>query len=160
MGRGLSVTARAAALALAVLVLQPVGDAALAATGSHVLVLVGGKASRLSPLSPTEVRRLYLGKSVEKGGIRVMPLRNATDPLLYETFLQKVMFMSARSYERYLLVQVYQSGGRRPPDYDKLSELEDALQRDPGRVTFMWRGDAEAMPDVTIIQDLSQESAP
>lgn len=160
MGRRLPLTTRALALTLAILLLPSVGDAALAVTGSHALVLVSGKASRLSALGPDAVRRLYLGRSVEQNGVRLLPLRNTSDPLLYETFLQKVVFMSAQSYERYLLVRVYQTGGQRPPGYDQVPELEAALQRDPGSVTFMWRADAQAMPDVTIIQELSQESAP
>ena len=152
--------ARARALLFALLVLLGVGDTVRAASEARALVLVAGKASHLTPLDPNELRRLYLGRSVGQDGIRLVPLHNVTDPLLYESFLQKVVFMSAQSYERHLLTRVYQTGGKRPREYDRLPELEQALQRDPGRVTFMWRADAQAMPDVTIIQELWRESAP
>lgn len=160
MGRRLSLTGRALALTFALLTLQSVSDAVFAGSGPHDLVLVSGKASHVSPMSSSEVRRLYLGRSVEKNGVPLLPLRNTTDPLLYETFLQKVVFMSAQSYERYLLVRVYQTGGQRPPGYDRISELQTALQQHPGSVTFMWGAEAQAMPDVTIIQELSREPSP
>jgi hypothetical protein len=159
MGRRVSVAARAVALTLTLLWLTAFGSAAQAAGDARALVLVGGKAAP-PPLSPTELRRLYLGKAVEKNGVRLVPLRNASDPLLYETFLQKFVFMSAPRYERYLLVQVYQSGGRRPPDYDQLPALVAALQREPGGVTFMWKTDAQALPEVSIIQELWREPVP
>lgn len=151
---------RALALAFALLTIRSAWNDALAADGSRALVLVGGEASHLSALSPGDVRRLYLGRSIQKDGVQLVPLRNTTDPLLYETFLQKVVFMSAQSYERHLLVRIYQTGGQRPPSYDKPAALEKALQRDPGSVTFMWRAEAQAMPGITIIQELSQEPAP
>lgn len=160
MGRRLSLIARVLALTFALLTFPLVWNDALAADESHALVLVGGKGSHLSALSPGDVRRLYLGRSIQQDRVQLVPLRNTTDPLLYETFLQKVLFMSAQSYEHHLLARIYQTGGQRPPGYDKLPELERALQNDPGSVTFMWRAEAQAMPGITIIQELSQEPAP
>jgi hypothetical protein len=159
MGGGLPVITRLLALAVAAVLLT--GDHAQAtAHESRALVLVSGRSSPLAPLSSAEVRRLYLGKPIEQRGISVTPLRNASDALLYEVFLQKILFMSAQSYERSILTQVYQSGGQRPPLHHDARGLRAALGQQPGGVTFMWRSDAQASPDVKILQVLWQEATP
>jgi hypothetical protein len=152
---------RQAVLAVVVLTLQWAGACAPAfGAETRALVLVSSKASQLPSLSQAEVRRLYLGKPIDIRGVHVVPLRNAGDPLLYEVFLQKVVYMSAQSYERLVLAHVYQSGGQRPPMYEESKKLLGALQQDPGSVTFMWRSEAQAIPDIEIVQVLWQEAPP
>ncbi|MCL5669464.1 MAG: hypothetical protein M1392_05745 [Gammaproteobacteria bacterium] len=49
----------------------------------------------------------------EEDGVQLVPLLNTGDPMLYEVFLQKVIFLSARNYERQVLSRVFRMGGRR-----------------------------------------------
>ena len=135
-------------------------SARAAEEGPRALVLVGSATGTLPTLSIAEVRRLYLGRAVEKNGTRLEPIRNVSDPLLYEVFLQKVLFMSAQNYERHILTQVYQSGGPRPSYFDDRQALVAALKNQPAGVTFMWRADALASPEVRIIQVLWLEKTP
>lgn len=120
------------------------------------MVLVSAAATVIAPLTPLELRRLYLGVSIVQNGNALKPLRNGTDPLLYEVFLQKVIFLSARNYEHQLLSQVFRQGGRRPPLYRNADELLAALRTESGAVTYMWANTAEALPGIRIIGDIWQ----
>lgn len=118
------------------------------------LVLAAGAGAAVPRLTLGELRQAYLGVPVEKDGIRIVPLRNLSDPLLYEIFLQKVLFMSARSYERRLLSRTLQSGMQRPPEYTDLSRLRVALFTTPGAVTYMWAETVRATPGLREVQTL------
>ena len=76
-------------------------------------------------------------------GLILKPLRNETDPLLTEVFLQKVIFMSERSYDRELLSRVYRLGGKRPEIYSENTKLVNELRDIPGTLTYMWSDDVE-----------------
>ena len=102
------------------------------------LLLVCGTESTISSLSHKEVRKLFLGVPIVKDGVRLKPLRNASDPLVEEVFLQKIIFLSKRSYERQLLSRVFRFGGVRPPVFENLPELIDELRQSPGALTYMW----------------------
>lgn len=122
------------------------------------IVLVSAAKTVVAPLTPPELRRLYLGISVVQNGQTLTPLRNGTDPLLYEIFLQKVIFLSARNYEHQLLSQVFRQGGQRPPLYRNTDELIAALKAESGAVTYMWASTAETLPGLRIIGDIWQGS--
>lgn len=102
------------------------------------LLLVCGLESTISSLSHKEVRKLFLGMPIVKEGVRLKPLRNASDPLVEEVFLQKIIFVSKRSYERQLLSRVFRFGGARPPVFTNIRELIDELRQSPEAVTYMW----------------------
>lgn len=118
------------------------------------IVLVSATKTVVAPLTPPELRRLYLGISFEQNGQTLIPLRNGTDQLLYEIFLQKVIFLSARNYEHQMLSQVFRQGGQRPPLYRNADELIAALKTEPGTVTYMWANAAEALPGIRIIGEI------
>ena len=102
------------------------------------LLLICGSESTISSLSHKEVRKLFLGVPIVKDGVRLIPLRNASDPLIEEVFLQKMIFLSKRSYERQLLSRVFRVGGVRPKVFENLPELIDKLRQTPGALTYMW----------------------
>jgi hypothetical protein len=85
---------------------------------------------------------------------RVHPLRNNTDPVVQEMFMQKVMFMSTPAYERQILSRVFRMGGTRPPEYAEMDALLKALERDPAAVTYLPRELATARPGLKIVGEL------
>ena len=102
------------------------------------LVLVCSTEANIPLLSHHEVREVFLGVPTVKNGVRLKPLRNASDPLLAEVVLQKVIFMSKRNYKRQLASRVFRLGGARPPEFTDQEELTDALRASPAALTFMW----------------------
>jgi len=115
----------------------------LAEPSQRIVILVSSQNSSISALSPLEIRKIFLGVPVVHNGLVLKPLRNATDPLLTEIFLQKVIFMSERSYDRELLSRVYRLGGKRPKIYSENTKLVNELRDMPGTLTYMWSADAE-----------------
>lgn len=130
----------------------------LTTVAAERVVLVTAANSNLPALSPMEVRRLFLGKPLVKDGVRIEGLRNSSDELLQEVFLQKVVFMSVRAYERQLLSNVFRAGGERPADYKESRQLLSALQEKSGALTYMWATVAQATPGVKIIGELWEGS--
>ena len=107
----------------------------------HTLILVSSHNSSIASLSPIEIRKLFLGVPIMHKGQLLKPLRNATDALMTEVFLQKIIFMSKRSYDRELLSRVYRLGGKRPEIYSENTELIKELRDIPGALTYMWSND-------------------
>jgi len=102
------------------------------------LLLVASEQSDTGAFSHTELRKIFLGIHVSRGDVRIKPLLNTTDQLAMSIFLQQVVFMSERKYRRQLLSRVFRSGDPRPPEFDDLDDLVDALRSTPGSLTFMW----------------------
>jgi hypothetical protein len=102
------------------------------------LELVCSIESTTPTMANEDVRKLFLGVPTVSNGVRLIPLRNSSDPLLTEVFLQKVIFMSERNYERQLVSRVFRLGGTRPPKYTDIGELLDAVRQSPAAMTFMW----------------------
>ena len=124
------------------------------------LVLVSGGNSDIPPLAPTQVRKLYLGAPLVVDGKHIEPLRNTSDPLLYEVFLQKIVFMSARSYERQLLSQVFREGGGQPKVFVNADELTNTLRKNPYTVSYMWSDMVASWPGLKEVQELWQGATP
>lgn len=116
------------------------------------MVLVSG--STPPQLTYTELRRLYLGASITKLGRKLVPLRNKSDNLLYEMFLQKVISMSASRYERFLVKRVYRGAGSRLPVINKPDKIVQMLKQRSDMVSFMWEADAIKADGINIIQPL------
>ena len=113
------------------------------ATTPRRLLLVCDTNSNLSYLSPTEIRKLFLNVPVIKNGVQLKPLRNVSDPLISDIFLQKVIFMSKRSYERKLLSRIFRYGGKNIPIYSEIHKLKAKLHLTPEAVTYMWSDQVE-----------------
>ena len=135
---------------LCILVLTP----GLALAEQRSMVLVTSIEARIHDLSFKEVRRLYLGMQILHDGSPIRPLRNLEDPLLEEVFLQKIVFLSARSYENQLLSRVFRLGGLRPVTYRTKARLKQALQASSNAVTYMWEVDVLNDKNLKKIGDL------
>ncbi|HEY9198419.1 MAG TPA: hypothetical protein VIR60_03560 [Gammaproteobacteria bacterium] len=121
------------------------------------LVLIASGDSGITALSAAEIRKLFLGVVVEQQGRSLVALRNQTDPVLHEVFLQKVMFMSGPMYERTLLTRLLRTKATRPEAYDSEPALLQALHTNPGAVTYMWADRAAELPDLRVVVELWRE---
>ncbi len=117
------------------------------------IVVVSANQSPIQALAPVEVRRLFLGFPVNHRGQRIQPLLNFSESLLYEVFLQKVIFMSASSYERQVLARTFQQGNARPLEFTAQGPLNDALKSRPSAVTFMWEKDVKNKPNFKVVYE-------
>lgn len=136
------------------------GVGAAWAGGMRKLVLVVASGSDIGRLSPGDTRKLFLGVPVAAAPSRepMHPLRNASDPVLEEVFLQKVIFMSRDAYERALLTRAMHGGGVRPALHDSETALVDALRADKFAVTYMWADRAAAQPNLKIVAELWEQN--
>ncbi len=133
-----------------------VGNTAGMAAEARYLVLVSGALSNVPQLTPNEVRKLFLGVVLVKDGQRIEPLLNATEPLLNEVFLQKIIFMSGDNYQRQLNARIAATGDPRPQEYSDRWQLISALRTRPGSVSFMWNKDVRVQTGLKVIQELWQ----
>jgi hypothetical protein len=116
------------------------------------IAIVASAGSSIKAMSAKEVRRAYLGATIVLDGVEIKPLRNQTDKLAGEVFLQKVMFMSAEAFERQLLARAFR-GGNNLRTYDNLAELLAALKSDNTTITFMLYETAINTPGIRIIDN-------
>lgn len=126
------------------------------ASEARYMVLVSAAVSNVPQLMPNEVRKLFLGVELVKDGQRIEPLLNATEPLLNEVFLQKIIFMSAENYQRQLNARIAATGDPRPQEYSDRWQLISALRNRRGSVSFMWNKDVRAQTGLKVIQELWQ----
>ena len=111
-----------------------------AQTTQRSLLLVCSDNVKLESLSHADVRRLFLGVPMFIDKLRLRPMLNASDPLATDVFLQQIIFMSKRGYERQLVSRVFRLGDQRPPKYDNIDTLVKELLNTPGSVSYMWSG--------------------
>ena len=109
-----------------------------AQTVQRSLLLVCSDNAKLESLSHADVRKLFLGVPLIVDQVRLKPILNANDPLATDVFLQKVIFMSRRQYERQLLSRVFRLGDQRPPEYEDIDLLAKALLDTPDSLSYMW----------------------
>lgn len=128
----------------------------LRALGLRSLVLATSASSAIPALTVAEARKLFLGVPLEKSGERPVPLLNTTEPLIFEVFLQKVAFMSANAFESQTMSVVFRLGGKRPESYNDLKNLMDALQQNPGAVTYLWEDQVRANQGLKAVNVLWQ----
>ena len=128
------------------------------AAADHAVVLVARSDSPIETVDPLDVRKLYLGFSVRaENDLSLRAATNQSENKLFEIFLQDVMAMSARSYDRRLLTLTLQSGRRRPDIYRNVAELIDALRGDPSLMSFMWQEDFEKAGDLKVLRVIWKE---
>lgn len=143
-------------LAVIFLTIRPQGTNAQPDTGRR-LVLAASARSTVTELSPAEVRKLFLGIVIEQNGKPLAALRNQTDSVLHEVFLQKVMFMSGPMYERTLLTRLLRTKGARPEEYRDEQALRNALLDNPHAVTYMWSSQVDDSRDLRTVVELWHE---
>jgi len=118
------------------------------------LVLVSSSDLGGGRLTPNQLRRVFLGISVSVNDQDIRALRNTSDPVLNEVFLQKVVYMTERRYKRQLVSQTFRTGQMRPPQFGVQSELVQALKSTPASISVMWERDVKKDPGLHTIQVL------
>ena len=118
------------------------------------LVLVSYVSGNNVHLTASEIRRLYLGLPISHQPPLTAAI-NRTEPLLYQVFLQKALFMSAPLYESQLQANVARQGGG-PQIYNNRQELLSALRNQRNAVTFMWRDQIRADSGMVVISVIWQ----
>jgi len=115
-------------------------------------VLVAATGTPMKKFSNKELRRLYLGYPVTNGKQRFEPLVNQSNEIIYQVFLQKVMFMSEQSYNRKLVTRVFRHGGERPLSFQKRGSLISALKVNSSAITFMMPDVAAGIEGIQVVQ--------
>ena len=110
----------------------------LKADTQRELVIINSVDSPVTSISLNEFRKLFLGATVVKEHIRLKPIQNISDPEIEKIFLQKVVFMSKRNYERRILSSVFRHGGERPSVYSDMSELISELSKSTNVLSYAW----------------------
>lgn len=121
---------------------------------TRTMVLVTGVENDFAPLSIKELKRIYLGLPVTRNGEEITPIRNHSDIYLHEVFLQHIMFMSSRNYERQLNSRTLRSGKKRIGEFSSAQDLINGIHMSKNGVSYIWEDEAIKLPDVIILQRL------
>jgi hypothetical protein len=132
------------------------GVAAPAFAGEE-LVLIVSSHSTIDRLDSPLVRRLFLGLTVTQNGTRLRPVLNEADPQIKELFLQNIVSMSDRTYDRYVLRMTLLQGKTQPVAYDNSADLISAVAVDPSIVGYAWAKDVAHDPRIRTLRVLWQE---
>jgi hypothetical protein len=119
---------------------------------SQAVVLVVRADSPVRELDSVTLRKLFLGLPVLVNGSPLHPLRNRSDPLLDEIFLQQIVAMSQSSYDRHILIGVNRQGWLRPSEFSHEADVVAALKVDPDAVSFMWERDVGHNQPIRVIR--------
>ena len=144
---------RLAAAYLLMVLLLPAG-AAPTAPPTERLVLICSSDSPVEQLDSLEVRKLFLGMTVEHNGSRLRALLNEADPMVKEVFLQNVVAMTDTAYDRRLLRLALQRGALLPTVYTNTSQLLDAVAADPTAVSYAWYRDVAQNRKIKVLRVL------
>lgn len=120
------------------------------------VVLVVAHNSPIVELSALDIRKVYLGVSVTVDGHSIRSYRLNNDQRLNQIFMQSVIAMSEKSYERRLLSLTLKYGRPRPTEVDSPVMLMEFLKRNPLGIGYMWKSDAEKDAEIRIVKVLWQ----
>jgi len=127
-------------------------------TQAKELVLVASTAANFKPLSLFETRKIFLGYQVKRDNTILSAIRNTNDEASYQIFLQKVVHLSARNYERRLMSKTFRTGTATVHVSDSLTALKERLYSNKYSVSVMWLKDVELDDKLKVIQVLWKES--
>jgi len=117
-------------------------------------VLVTAHNSQLNKISIIEVRKLYLGlPASEQSGIK-QPVMNVSDKLVYRSFMNKIMRMTEKSYNRKIIKRIFRQGADKIISIDNDDELIKYILENPNNVTFMSIEKAKHIKGIRIVQPL------
>jgi hypothetical protein len=124
----------------------------------EALVLIAHRDLALDSLGSLDIRKLYLGFVIrDEQNQPIRAILNGSDGHLWNTFLQSVMGMSDKSYERRVLTLTLQSGRVRPHIVMDLEQLLQAVETEPNAVAFAWQRDIEGHDNLKVLRVLWQE---
>ena len=125
---------------------------------SKELVLVASTTASYEPLSPFEVRKIFLGYPITRANNQLIAIRNKSDEESYQIFLQKVIHLSARNYERRLMSKTFRTGTPTVLEADTLPALKNKLFNNEFNVSVMWLEDVDSDSNLRVIQRLWKQT--
>jgi len=139
------------------LVLVSLALMAQVSSAERAVVLITDKDSPIEDIITLDVRKAYLGVAVTVNGRTLRPLRLRDDDRLNQIFLQAVIAMSRKSYERRLLSLALKHGRPRPTEFSSRDELFRSIEENQFSIGYVWKSDAESDARIKIIKVLWQE---
>ena len=127
---------------------------AASSAAQEKLVLIVSADSKLEQLDSLQLRKLFLGMTVEHNAVGLRALLNEADPMVKEVFLQNVVAMTDTTYDRRLLRLAMQRGSVLPMVYTDKSKLLAALIADPNAVSFAWYRDVAQDKRIKVLRVL------
>lgn len=124
------------------------------ARADHELVLVVADSSPIEDVDALTIRKAYLGVNAAVDGAHIRPYLLIGDRRLERIFVQSVIAMTERSYERRLLALTLKYGEPRPEAVASPDELARKLAASPLAIGYMWREDAEGRDGIRIVKPL------
>ena len=136
---------------LAMLLLLPQAVGSKSTVG---VVLVTSSTTEIEQLDKNSLRKLFLGIPLKARQLTFEPVINQSDPDIYQGFLQHVMFMSDRKYERMTVSRVFRQGGTLPSTMNDIGDLVKHLSLSDNRISYMRHQDASQYAQLRIVQPL------
>ena len=126
------------------------------ANAQRTVVLVTNESCRMETISTLDVRKAYFGIVVHTDGIIIRPFRLRNDSQLNQIFLQSVIAMSEKTYERRLLSLVLKYGTPRPAEFGDIEALANALRQSDCGIAYMFKQDADEVDGIKAVKLLWQ----
>lgn len=123
----------------------------------RAVVLVVDKNSSITEMSTLDIRKAYLGIALTSGNRIVSALRIRSDDELNQIFLQTVIAMTPRTYERRIISSALKYGRPIPREARNRDELVNWIVSNSTSIGYMWKSDAEADSRLRIVRVLWQE---
>jgi hypothetical protein len=142
---------------VSILLVLLLGVAMPAYSGEDDLALIVSAHSEVDTLDPLLARRLFLGLTVTRNGVRLRPVLNESDPRIKALFFKDIVAMSDHTYDRYVLRLALLQGRTEPAVFASRLALLNAVASDPTVVGYMWAKDAARDPRVRILRTVSNE---
>ncbi len=105
-------------------------------------------------LSKNELRSLFLGIPVYRNNNKLEPLINKSDERCYQTFLQSVLGMSNKRYERVQASMLDQAEMTVPPVYTDLDKLMFDLKKKNSAISFVFLEKELADDSLNVVQEI------
>lgn len=118
------------------------------------LVLIVSADSKVDQLDSREVRKLFLGLTVNHSGDRLRPVVDEADARVKEIFLQNIVSMSETTYDRSVLRLALIQGQVKPIAYKNIALLINAVIADPTAVSYAWAKDVANNPRIKVLRVL------
>jgi len=125
---------------------------------SKELALVSSINANYQPLSSFEIRKIFLGYPIKRENTQLIAIRNTSDETSYQIFLQKVIHLSARNYERRLMSKTFRTGTPTVLEISSLTKLKDKLHSNEFNISVMWLEEALLDSKLKVIQILWKEA--
>lgn len=118
------------------------------------LVLVTSVSSSINVLNRNQIRKIYLGSPLAEIARPIQPLINHSNGMLHEMFLQKVLFMSTKAYERHVRDVKPSSRAVLPISYRSESRLIAYLKLHPDSIAFLTEQKAAQLSSLKVVSRL------